>query len=231
MTKHSGYIDSVGWAIKKYLSILASEEFQYEGVLFKPILLKVSPLISRDVDCPEMCGACCGAGLKSSLDYIPSEDHNLPDIERREISIIHPSGERKVEVYTDWQKNSLGSVCRYLRPSDGRCDAYPQRPFSCDLPLIMSNIRGDRSSATLLTRHFGRHWSLKRITGEKGTLCKIKDPSFEAKAGVIRKLMRMKEWMVHFGFDTERIKTIIQWLEYKRIPTETLVIEPRKEKK
>lgn len=231
----SKYIDGVDWIVNKYFSVISNKEFTYKGDLYKPKFLMVSPLLCRSVDCFENCGACCLCGsLKSSLDYLPSEKPKSVDrIERREVIINHGAGDIKVEMFSDFQLGwDIGGSCSYLRMTDGRCNIYQERPFNCDFALIMtSRSSNPKRPHRMLTRHFGRHWCMKRVTGDRGMLCKINEVSADAKQEVIRKLTRLEEWADHFRFTDTRIPAIIKWLNSRiSVPQDPLYFHVEKRK-
>jgi len=207
--------DSVDKIITSYFSCLSPKEFTYKKKVYTPRTLSVSPMIFRGMTCPAGCGGCCS---KTSLDFLPHEE--LPpgfehQFAEREITFDG----RPVYVRSDVQhldrSREEEKKCRHLNLTDGRCGIHTNHPFSCDFELIRFMVMGDKTDLPnrVTTRLFGRGWNMMRIDGERGAKCEALPVDSKTVADVIRKLKRLREWVLHFGINTWRLDLMISWAE------------------
>ena len=197
--------DSVEKIVTRYFATLTRVPFEYQGKVYRPKILKVSPLLLRGFTCPPMCGGCCP---KFTLDYLPGEDMPSSGVSER---VIQFNG-KEVKVWTDPQLANDTKKCRHLQFIDGRCGIYLKRPFSCDFELIRTLQSEDPQRENVLTQKlFGRGWSYARVDGGKGALCEMTPADADTIHEVLRKLKRFKDWADHFGLEThvERLIDII----------------------
>jgi hypothetical protein len=204
------HIDSVEKVVERYFATVAREAFSFNGKMFVPKVLKVSPLLLRDYTCPPGCGGCC---FKFSLDYLPSEARP-PGTSKRTVEF----NGRSVEIWTDWQTDNDTNRCQNLQRETGRCGIYERRPFTCDFELIRTlQAVDDADRANVLTQKlFGRGWSYARTDGGKGALCEMTPITEKSILEVIRKLKRLKAWTDHFQLDTW-IPDLIQIIKEGRL--------------
>lgn len=197
-------IDTLSKIVKIYFAGVISQEFEYQGEVFRPKKITVSPLIFRGTTCPMTCGGCC---FRFSLVWLPGEPKDLgPAVERVLITV---NGVERW-LYVDPQQDHKDHFCRHLNKTNGLCGIYPNRPFSCDFELIRV-VHTDRT-VNIATRQFGRGWSYTRVTGQKGALCHILPVSPERVADAARKLRRLQEWTDYFALKTH-LPQIIRWVE------------------
>jgi len=188
--------------IVKYLSAMTTIPFEYKGKTYEPKELRVSPLLFRGFVCPENCGACCPV---FSLDYIPGE--NKP--ENTTIREVIFNGKKK-EIYSITQEDNKNHHCTFVDMQNGRCANHPTRPFSCDFELI--RFLEYKHHFRITVQPFGRAWALTKVDGSKGAACIIdKEPSKEASKDVLRKLNRLKEWLLFFDLPVDRIDAIFKY--------------------
>lgn len=213
--------DSIEKIVERYFGTVTREPFTFNGKMFHPKTLKVSPLLLRDYTCPPGCGGCC---FKFTLDYLPSEERP-EDTEER---MIYFNG-KQILIYTDAQETNEGKRCRYLEPVTGRCGTYDRRPFTCDFELIRTLQNDDDDRANTLTQKlFGRGWSYARTDGGKGAKCEMLGISEKSIAEVVRKLGRLKNWTDHFGIDTW-IPDLVEIILAGRL-TQQITFHPHKKK-
>lgn len=196
--------NSIDKIVTRYFKVVTKEPFSYKGVIYSDKPLKLSPTLLRGYTCPPHCAGCCP---RFSLDYLPHEYHPYP-LEKRYITFNN----REIEIYSDRQTDHNNYHCRNVRHSDGRCIIHGKQPFSCDFELIRPMLYQDNNRPDVLTqRLFGRYWNMKRIDGERGTLCQMTDVTNESINDVIRRLQLLQEWCYHFGLLNTKINEIIDW--------------------
>lgn len=211
--------DSVEKIIQRYFATVTIRAFRFKGLLYKPKVLKVSPLLLRDYTCPPGCGGCC---FKFSLDYLPSED-KPPGTKKRTVVF----NGKDVEIWTDWQEGNPGVRCTHLIEQSGRCGIYPVRPFTCDFELIrtLQGVSEGNVENRLTQKLFGRGWSYPRTDGGKGALCEMTPVSEKSVAEVVRKLERLKAWTDHFGLEHTWIPTILNVIKRNHL-THQITLSP-----
>lgn len=196
--------DSIDKIIINYFQVFALIPFSYKKKIYTPKPYKVSPDIFRLFECKN-CGGCCP---KFSLDYLPTEKHPYHLGQR-----IVNFNNKEYPIFSDIQKYNNSKHCKHLRrvkeENKSICDKHTMNPFSCDFELLRTSIFRDPSSFNYFShRHYGRKWNLLRYTDlKRGGLCVIQKPSNvnlqyikqEHIPDVIRKLERLKQWMLYFG--------------------------------
>ncbi len=198
-------VDTLDKVIGVYMACVCAQPFEYNGCIYEPKPLQVSPLIFRGYTCPAGCGGCC---LRFSLDYLPFEE--LPegvDLTPRTVVV----NGKAVLLLSDMQDDHHNHQCRKLDLETGRCNIYGRHPFSCDFELIrfLEYAKGPR--AILTQKLYGRGWAMLRVDGERGALCEMTDPDDFTKSEVLRKLQRLEEWSAHFGIVT-KLSAISEWV-------------------
>ena len=196
--------DSLNKIIGVYFSCVTKEKFDYEGIIYEPRPLSVSPLLFRGFTCPVGCGGCCP---RFSLDYLP--DETCP--EQVKERLVKFNG-KEYKIFSDMQLDHNNHHCRNLNMTDGRCGIYLKRPFSCDFELIRffqsESDEGNRMSQQL----FGRGWAFLRVDNQRGALCDMTEVTKETRNEVIRKLNRLKDWTDYFELQTW-VPEILSWAE------------------
>src|SRR5262249_19671389 len=152
--------DNTEKIISIYMAAVCRKPFVYEGKIFTPLPLKVSPLIFRDFGCPSQCGACCKA---YSLDYLPSETvHPAATLTNRPVVV----NGFPYQVRSDRQLDRKDQYyCRHLNLQDGRCGLHGKHPFSCDFELLRFVEHKVDGYWELTHTRYGRFWNMKRIDG------------------------------------------------------------------
>ena len=192
--------------IVKYFAVITKRPFQMDGKTIEPHKLVVSKDLARGYKCLGKCGACCN---KFTLDYLPSDPKPSGVTERT----VEFSG-KKIAVFTDDQTDNSGTHCKHLSSHDGLCGIYDVRPFSCDFELVRCYMGTENPKNKIAVGPYGRSWNMTRaVDQEKGTLCKILEPSDKAIKDTVRKLRRLKEWATHFGLTDTWLPMIIKFLE------------------
>jgi hypothetical protein len=197
--------DSIDKIITTYFAAVTNEEFSYKGKVYTPKTLVVSPLIFRGYVCNIKCGACCS---RFSLDYIPSE---LPPYELQKRFVTFNN--REYIVLSDLQLDQQipSHFCKHLNMKEGLCGIHGKHPFTCDFELLrFLKFADDARPNRVMTKHYGRAWSMTQIDGTKGTKCEILPVSQEARDDVVRKFMRLQDWANHFELKT-KLPSIISW--------------------
>lgn len=212
------FTDSVDKIVRSYFSAMVVDPFVYKGRTIIPKPLRVSPDICRTVECEAGCGACCP---RFSLDYLPNNVPKFASV-RRTIRIL----DQDIVIHSNLQSNNHSNFCQFLSMKNGRCKVYTNRPFSCDFELLRFSISTNNDRTNHLTcRQYGRAWNMLRIDGGRGTRCCILPPSISGKEEARRKLILLKEWLLHFNLDPRRVDETINWLDYKRFPTSPLFLK------
>lgn len=196
------FVDSIDKIVTSYFRSVTKVSFTYKGKSYGPTPLIVSPLILRGFTCPERCGGCCP---RFSLDYLPSENRPASITTERSIEF----NGKGITVYSDRQSDHKDHFCRNLNKSNGRCQVYQERPFSCDFELIRFFISEEK--IRLSQQLFGRGWSFLRVDNERGALCTMTPPTDATIRETIRKLNRLERWASHFGITT-KVPEIIDWI-------------------
>ena len=194
-------VDSIDKVVYSYFANISRDRFVYKGKEFEPRLLTVSPLLLRDYTCPEFCGGCC---FRFSLDYLPSEP-KPESVAPRVVSF----NSHDVVIYSDLQVDHVDHFCRQLNKTNGRCNIYPVRPFTCDFELI--RFFASQEKARLSQQLYGRGWAFTQISGAKGAMCEMLPADTKSKQEVHRKLLRLQEWATHFGISTW-VPEILDWV-------------------
>lgn len=194
--------DSIDKIITIYLASVSRASFVYNGRLFEPKPLVVSPLLLRGFTCPTGCGACCG---NFSLDYLPSSDAPVGTTERG-----IKMNDRYFLIKSDRQFDNSDRWCRHLERSTGRCGIYEQRPLSCDFELIRFLVYADHTM--LIQKQYGRAWAMLRLDNERGARCEMLPPDPNTVLEVKRKLLSLQDWADHFEVVT-CVSDIISWIE------------------
>lgn len=203
--------------IVKYFSACTTVPFTYKKRLIHPKPLVVSPLLFRGFECPENCGACC---LGFSLDYLPGEPKPETAVKRE----IQFNQQHKV-IHSVLQTDNPNHHCVFVDMKNGQCLNYPKRPFSCDFELV--RFLEYKKHFRLTQRPFGRAWALTRIDGSKGVACIIdSSPSKEASEDALRKLNRLRDYMIYFDLPTDRIDAIFKY-KYQLYRGRTIVFETK----
>lgn len=195
--------DSLDKIVTSYFATVTNETFVWRGKTYAPRELHVSPLLVRGFTCPAGCGGCCP---RFSLDYIPT-DGNAPQSYELTRRVVEFDG-REVEVWSDMQKDHDDPKCRNLNKENGRCGIHGFQPFSCDFELIRSLTFNESQKSVLTQKLFGRGWAMMRVDGKRGALCEMTPADPATVADVDRRLLRLTNWMVHFGLDTSRVDHI-----------------------
>ncbi len=194
-------MDSIDKIVESYFAAVSKHDFEYKGRVFKARPLAVSPLLLRGFTCPAMCGGCC---YNVTLDYLPV-GQKREDLTRRYIQF---DGD-VIEVWSDMQLGNTGKHCRHL-DSVGRCGIYQNRPFPCDFELIRFMQFADKSRLT--QQLHGRGWRMERVTGDRGSLCKMTPPDQATVDEAKRKLLLLDDWAQHFGVKTWVVE-ILDWID------------------
>jgi Fe-S-cluster containining protein len=186
--------------VTRYFAAVAKTNFNYFSNTIAPKPLVVSPLIFRDLECPEMCGACCrndGRGLT----YLPAEAKPATATNITQITINETAFELLYDVQPSW------NFCWNL-DDKGRCKIYPLRPFACDLPPIQ--VTEYKTHNVLSGRKLGRGHALMKVDGTRGVTTILHPASDLSVADTIRKLWRLKQWVDYFELQTY-VNEIITW--------------------
>lgn len=194
--------NSLDKIVKIYFAGVASKPFEYNGEIYTPKKVVVSPLIFRGMTCPMACGGCC---FKFSLVWLPLEPKPYLTVEK---DLVTVNGVERY-VYIDRQAANTDHFCTHLQKKDGRCGIHGQHPFTCDFELIRFVHQADR--VDIATRPFGRGWSYERVTGQKGALCDVLPPSEKHRDDAVRKLWRLKQWADYFELPTH-LPRILDWV-------------------
>ena len=195
------FSDSVDKVVFSYFAAVTSQPFTYKGKKIEPKRLRVSEGIFRDYICRENCGGCC---VRFSLDYLPTEKKPLGVNPR----VVIFDG-REIIIHSDLQEEG-DHFCGRLRRDDARCGIHGVHPFTCDFELIRAQITHTRPSNNLTTMLFSRGWNMTKIDGQKGARCSIEPATRQSTDEVVRKLVRLEAWAVHFGIST-CLPSIIEW--------------------
>jgi len=194
--------DSLDKIITSYFATLTDQEFEWNGKVYGPRVLHVSPGIVRGFTCPAGCGGCCP---RFSLDYIAKD--GIPKGHPLKLRKVDFDG-RKINVWSDMQLDHDSTKCRNLNWDDGRCGIHGFQPFSCDFELLRSLTFAEGNKSVMTQKLFGRGWAMMRVDGERGALCEMTPADPETVADVDRRLKRLTTWMTHFGLDPVRVSII-----------------------
>lgn len=189
-------LDSVDKIITTYFSSVTKQAFTYKKRTYTPMPLRVSPLIFRGFRCNPGCAGCC---KPLTLDYLPSDE--LPYPMRHRLIVFNGN---EYYVYSDTQKDTVGTHCKHVDKQTGYCGIHGKHPFSCDFELLRFHIgRGQKPVATRLSHVlFGRGWQMLRVDGQRGALCEMLPAHRDEIPTLVRKLNRLKEWTDWFGLET-----------------------------
>lgn len=193
--------NSLDKIVEVYFAGVTAQPFPYNGKIFQPKEVHVSPMIFRGATCPMSCGGCC---FKFTLVYLPSDPQPTGLAE-----VLEEVNGVKRPVFVDGQADNDGSKCRHLIKANGRCGIHGIHPFTCDFELIRFTHQDAR--VDIATRGFGRGWSYTRTTGQTGAICDILPASEKHKDDAVRKLTRLQEWTDYFGLVTH-LPRIIEWV-------------------
>lgn len=196
--------DSVEKIITSYFSAVSKTSFKWNGKIFYPKPLTISPKLLREAICPPYCGACCKS---HTLDYLPNEEHPY-ELQKRLLLFNN----KEVSIYSDLQKGEK-YYCKHVNKENGRCNIHKTNPFSCDFELTRF-IHRKNNSNLLITSLFGRAWNMTRIVdNKKGALCYITDPNKSTIKDIKRKISRLKNWCDHFEI-ISWCDEIINWINW-----------------
>ena len=204
--------DSLENIFTAYFASMAVDPFTYRlGRVEKRIhsrSLNVSPLLFRGLDCPPMCGGCCG---RHTLDWLPLEKYPEP-IEGK------PNAEPRLIEFDGRQRTVMTILpfdgpgrCMHLNPADGRCSIHEVNPLSCSFEIMRFLVSDEK--ANFLVRTYGRGWNMPRVDGERGALCVITAFDESVREWLLGQLARLKMWMEYFFLKTDRVDHIIKWVE------------------
>lgn len=130
----------------------------------------------------------------------------------------------KYAVYSDFQGSNNGHFCRYVNPENGACEIHEKNPLSCDLEMIKCIRYNDPTRHDLLiTKKFGRGWSYRTITGDRGALCEVGPVTEASIYDTIRKIERLKTWCEWFEID-HVCDQIISVIKSRKLLKEPIVI-------
>lgn len=206
-------IDTVDKIVKTCFAAVSLHSFEYKGIKYIPASLAVLPELGRGFMCPEGCGGCCRV---ATLDYLPSEQRPSSTTIRR----VKFDG-RTVFIYSDRQADydPKDQRCKHMLRSNGRCEIYETRPFSCDFqPIWFVTFPKGKS---LRTGRYPNGDKMKRTDGGIGAKCGeigMLSPNTEAEADryfgeAVRKLRRLQKWTDHFGLKETLLPDIIHWAQ------------------
>lgn len=199
------YNDSVNKIFETYIGQIVKKETEILGVVYQPRNIYVGLNVFRDVGCPSDCGGCCS---RFSLDYIEPEAKPAGiELEER---IVEGKSVFSYNHTPDKEKH----YCDMINLIDGRCKIHGFQPFSCDFELL--RFRNFQTEVRISTSLYGRCWNLLRVDGVRGGLCQISDIDKKHKGEVMRKMLRLKQWIDYFGFET-RIDDIIEYVDEARL--------------
>jgi hypothetical protein len=194
--------DSLDKIVTSYFATLTAQPFEWNGKQYGPRVLHVSPGIVRGFTCPAGCGGCCP---RFSLDYIAKD--GIPKGHSLKLRKVDFDG-RKINVWSDMQKDHESPKCRNLNHDNGRCGIHGFQPFSCDFELLRSLTFDEGNKSVITQKLFGRGWAMMRVDGERGALCEMTTADPDTVADVDRRLARLTTWMTHFGLDPVRVSII-----------------------
>lgn len=203
--------DSLEKIFTAYFACMAIEPFTYRlGRTEKRIhsrALNVSPLLFRGLDCPPMCGGCCG---RHTLDWLPLEKYpepieGMPNAEPR---LIEFNGRQRT-VMTIKPFEGPGR-CMHLNLDNGRCNIHEVNPLSCSFEIMRFLVSDEK--ANFLVRHYGRGWNMPRVDGNRGALCVITTFDENTRSWLISQLDRLRRWMDYFFLNTARVEEITEWV-------------------
>lgn len=156
--------------ISLYILMIATEPIEEYN---PPKHLGVSHTFWRDYTCPPICGGCCWNFTKDIFieDY---QSSNYPvEFAKREASILG----KKLEVYSDFdpqqEKRNKREFCQFLNRTNGRCEIYPQHPFSCKFELNKMQFNKAHDRCLLSKKLYGRGWQYLRVDDGRGALCEM----------------------------------------------------------
>jgi Fe-S-cluster containining protein len=183
--------------IKNYLQLCQTNE------------ITISPLFYRDYSCPPNCGGCCP---KFSLVYFEGERWDkfkelYPEYSAKFEKRVLENG---VVLYEDHQKENTNHHCVNLNMTNGRCMIHESNPFSCEFELM--KVRNVQGKISIINKLFGRGWQLKRIDGERGAMCEMKDFNYDKFLRDLKLLKELKEYAIKLNYDTI-LDEVISYLE------------------
>jgi Fe-S-cluster containining protein len=207
--------DTLDKIVESYFAAITTHPFIYKGKTYEPAPLRVSKGLLRGFTCPAGCGGCCPT---FSLDYLPSENAPYELIERT----VDFNG-KKINLYSDMQKENKHFKCKNLNLENGRCGIHGRQPFSCDFELIrFINRQGVWHVNEQL---FSRGWAMRITDGGTGAKCTITEATQETAEDVARRIRRLCEWADHFGLQNHKGTAILEWInKYLKNPSEATTI-------
>lgn len=172
--------------IKMYLELCCTDK------------ITISPLFYRDYKCPSHCGGCCP---KFSLVYFEGKRWDLfkelyPDYAIKFNKRIYNG----VIIYEDTQEENNNHHCKNLNMENGRCLIHKANPFSCEFELM--KVRKIKEDISIINKLFGRGWQLKRIDGERGAMCEMKDFNYEKFLKDLSLLKELNDYAKKLNYDT-----------------------------
>ena len=194
--------------IIRYIAVVSKDPVEWEGKVFEPLPIILSPSLFRHFSCPPGCGACCSA---FTLDYLPTEKFPEGVVER----YVEVNGEKRL-IYTYYPKKQKVSFrdldrCDFLDLETGRCKIYPIRPFSCRIEPLRLIRRDSYSLISFCT--FSRWKLMWTVEGKKGAKCRFsKKFTKEDIDDLVEKFEQLRRWAEYFGVHNTWIPEIIRWI-------------------
>jgi len=216
--------DSIPRLIKQFFSSITESSFVYEGKMYNPTTLIVSPGLLRSYTCPENCGACCRS---FSMDFLPNEP-KPQGIELVEKTVNFNNKKYPLFAIKRFNKNSVR--CEQLDQSTGRCTVHDYHSFFCDFELIRFTVpkKNNLNKPSYLNNRLrGRYWNMIKVDGTKGALCKMLPPTEESIKDVTRRILRLQDWCDYFELKS-KIPRILKWIQFEDI-SKPLIIKPTEE--
>lgn len=200
--------DTLDKVVGVYVKNVSREPFTYREKMYTPKPLRLSPLLLRGFTCPAGCGGCCP---RFSLDYLPGIEP-IPYVSTNfQIRQVEFNG-RPVNIMSDMQADHNNHHCRNLDMTNGRCTIHSRNPFSCDFELLRFIEYQDPGKPNMLiSKLFGRGWSMLRVDDDRGALCTMTPVNDATVQDVVRKIKRLEEWCDHFGITDNRCADIVAW--------------------
>lgn len=196
--------NSLNKVVTTYLAAVTKKPLYFDGHVYLPKSLHVSPLIFRHYTCPPQCGACCP---RFELVYLPI-DPRPPDRHIAEVE-VEVDGKTRL-LYVDTQSDNTDHFCRNLIKETGRCGIHGFQPFSCDFELLRVLQFADHH--LLVQKLFGRAWNMLNVLGSRGTSCEMIPQDDGQKQDLVRRLCRLQDWADYFELDTY-LPDVIEWCE------------------
>lgn len=202
--------DSLEKIFTAYFACMAVDPFTYKlGRVEKRIhtrTLNVSPLLFRGLDCPPMCGECCG---RHTLDWLPLEQYPAPVEGGRnaEPRFVEFNGNQRT-MMTIFPDEGPGRFL-HLNPENGRCNIHSVNPFSCSFEIMRFLVSDEK--ANLLVRTYGRGWNMPRVDGGRGAFYGITAFDEGVRSWLLSQFDRMRLWMEYYHMNTVRLDSVIDW--------------------